>query len=101
MKKIFEKIEELRETYFKIWEEVCNIESPTNYKEGVDRVGDYFVEMAKKRGWKVECSKQKVSGDVVCITMNSDLDLKPVSLSGHIDTVHPVGSFGTPAVRYD
>lgn len=33
--------------------------------------------------------------------MNPDADGIPVSLSGHMDTVHPVGSFGTPAVHRD
>ncbi|MBQ2989232.1 MAG: M20/M25/M40 family metallo-hydrolase [Clostridia bacterium] len=31
--------------------------------------------------------------------MNSDVDAAPVTYSAHMDTVHPVGSFGTPAVR--
>ena len=33
--------------------------------------------------------------------MNSEVDVAPVSLSGHIDTVHPLGMFGTPAVKRD
>ncbi len=57
--------------------------------------------MAEERGFKVEYSKQDAAGDVVCITMNPDSDLKPVVISGHIDTVHPIGLFGTPAVRFD
>lgn len=101
MEKVFLKIEKLKDTYFDIWEDVCNIESPTTYKEGVDKVGEYFVSFAKKRGWKVEYSRQEKSGDVVCITMNPEVDAAPVSLSGHIDTVHPLGMFGTPAVKRD
>ena len=101
MKNLFGKIEDLRETYFKVWEDVCNIESPTSYKKGVDEVGQYFAQMAKERGWKVEYSKQEAAGDVVCITMNEGSEKAPVSLSGHIDTVHPIGMFGSPAVRRD
>ncbi len=101
MNDIFNKITEKAAQYFGVWEDVCNIESPTKYKEGVDKVGQYFAEMAKERGWKIEYSRQNMSGDVVCITMNSDSELEPVTLSGHIDTVHPVGMFGTPAVRRD
>lgn len=99
--KAFDKIEKLKETYFDIWEKVCDIESPTNYKPGVDAVGNFFIEMAKERGWKVEICPQDVSGDVVCITMNSDSDKKPICISGHIDTVHPVGSFGEKPTRRD
>ena len=98
---LFKKIDELSEKYIDVLEEVCNIESPTSFKEGVDAVGNYFVDFAEKRGWKVEIFEQPVSGNVVCITLNPDAEGNPVSLSGHMDTVHPVGSFGNPAVRRD
>lgn len=99
--KIFAEIDALNDSYIQIWEDVCNIESPTKYKEGVDAVGRYFADMARERGWLVEIFEQPVSGNVVCITMNPDAKGKPLSLSGHMDTVHAVGSFGTPAVRKD
>lgn len=98
---LFEKIKDLSEIYLDVLEDVCNIESPTNYKEGVDKVGEYFIDMAIKHGWKVEMFEQEIAGNVVCITMNPDAENSPVSLSGHLDTVHPVGSFGTPAVKRD
>lgn len=98
---LFKIIEDLEEKYLDILEHVCNIESPTDFKEGVDRVGAYFVQEAKRRDWAIEISKQEVSGDVVCITLNPEANGKPICVSGHMDTVHPVGSFGTPAVRRD
>ncbi len=98
---LFEKIDSLYEKYLKVWEDVCIIESPTNFKEGVDACGDYFVKYAKALGWVVEKLPQSVSGDPICITMNPTASGKPICLSGHIDTVHPVGSFGTPAVHFD
>lgn len=98
---LFQNIDNLYETYLKIWEEVCRIESPTDCKEGVDAVGDYFVALAKKHGWQVEKLPQKVSGDAICITMNPDAKAQPIALSGHMDTVHPVGLFGDPSVTKD
>ena len=98
---VFRKIDELEETYLNIWEQVCDIESPTRYKEGVDAVGKFFADMAVQRGWKVEYCRQEVSGDVVSITMNADSPEKPLCISGHIDTVHPVGSFGPKPTRRD
>ena len=47
MRKILKKTEDLEAKYFSVWEDACNIESPTKYKEGVDRVGAYFAQMAK------------------------------------------------------
>jgi len=98
---LFEKIDSLNKYYLNVLEDVCNIESPTSLKEGVDETGRYFIKMAEERGWKVEVYKQDVAGDVVCITLNADLPEAPISLSGHLDTVHHVGLFGTPAVRRD
>lgn len=100
-RKLFEVIDGLSGEYLDILEDVCNIESPTSCKEGVDAVGSYFVKMAEKRAWKIEVLKQELAGDVICITLNPDSEGKPISVSGHIDTVHPIGSFGNPAVRRD
>ena len=98
---ISENIDRLYDKYLSVWEDICNIESPTADKRGVDAVGDYIIQMARERGWTVEVLEQKVSGNAVCITVNPDVDAPPLSLSGHTDTVHPVGSFGTPAVHKD
>ena len=99
MKDIFEKIDSLNEAYVDIWEDICNLESPSSDKAGVDRVGAYCMKMAQERGWKTEVFEQENFGNVVCITMNPQAECPPVALSGHMDTVHPVGSFGVPAVK--
>ena len=100
-KQLFKTIEELKEQYLDILEDVCNIESPTVFKKGVDEVGAYFIDAAKQHNWKIDVFKQEISGDVVCLTLNPDAKGEPVCVSGHMDTVHPVGSFGTPAVKRD
>ena len=84
-----------------MWEDVCNIDSPTNFKEGVDDVCEYFVDVAKKQGFQIEILKNEVSGNAACITMNPESDKAPVCFSGHMDTVHPVGFFGCPPVKID
>lgn len=87
--------------YRRIWEEICNIESPTAYKEGVDAVGQYVTRWAEEKSFTVTKLPQPVSGDPLCITINGDIDAQPISMGCHMDTVHPVGTFGTPAVRVD
>lgn len=94
-------VEGLFSRYLDFWVEVCNEESPTNYKEGVDRVGALFIREAKRLGFSVSVHEEAVSGNAVCISMNEDAVGEPIIISGHIDTVHPVGSFGTPAVKID
>ena len=97
--KLFETIDGLSEKYINILADICNIESPTDCKEGVDRVGAYVMDIAKAKGWDIEVSPQAVSGDAVCITLNPEAKGAPVVFSGHMDTVHPVGSFDKPIVR--
>lgn len=100
-KSILEKVDGLYPQYLAAWEDVCKIESPTDYKAGVDEVGNYFIRMAKLRGWQVEVDSQAVAGDAICITMNPDAAKAPVTLSAHLDTVHPVGAYGEQLVHRD
>ncbi len=97
--KIYESIPSLEKQYVEFWEEVCNIESPTDNKEAIDKVGALFIKKAEDLGFKIEKCKQKVSGDAICITMNEEIAEKPICFSAHIDTVHPVGAFGYPPVK--
>ena len=99
--KLFSIIDEMNDTYCDLWENVCNIESPTNYKKGVDEVGNVFISMANERGWQVNVLEDENAGNAISITINPGSQARPVVFSGHIDTVHPVGLFGTPAVRRD
>lgn len=99
--KVFGLIDTLADEYINILADICRIESPTDYKEGVDAVGRYLIEIAKKRGWDIELCSQKVSGDAICFTINPDAKKPAVVFSGHMDTVHPVGSFDEPIVRIE
>lgn len=98
---LFELIEAKKEEYLDFLKNVVEIESPTTYKNGVDAVGNYFIEKAKEHGWMTEIFEQKIVGNVVVITMNPDIDKDPVCLSGHIDTVYPLGYFGNPCVKLE
>lgn len=99
--KVLKTIDGLEKKYLDVLESVCNIESPTLFKEGVDACGRYFINMAKEKGWKVEICPQKLSGDAICITLNPHATGSLVCASAHLDTVHPVGLFGNPPTRRD
>jgi len=101
MDRLSAEIKALEAEYLRFWEEVCNTESPTRYKAGVDAVAALFARRAEALGFACEWHREQVSGDVLCITMNSDVKASPFTMSGHLDTVHTVGSFGTPAVRIE
>ncbi len=98
---LFSCLDSLEGKYISFWEDVCNIESPTDDINGVNACCEYFVDKAKAFGWKVEKMPTEKAGKPVCITMNPDALGTPISLSGHLDTVHAVGSFGSPATSKD
>ena len=72
---VFAKIDSLYERYVQVWEDVCNIESPTACKAGVDAVGNYFIAMAEERGWSVEVCAQEKS---VTMTLTASADCKKI-----------------------
>ena len=99
--KVCAQIDELFDEHLGVLVDVCNIESPTDDKSGVDAVGDYFVNIANKHGWQVERHREVRCGDAIAITMNPDVDKAPVVFSAHMDTVHPKGLFGYPPTRVE
>ena len=101
LNKLKESLDFLEKKYISVWEDICNIESPTWDKAGVDAVGKYCATLAESLGYKAEIKEIKTAGNVVIITMNPDAVGKPFCISGHMDTVHEKGSFGTPAAKID
>ena len=100
-KKVFEKIDELSGKYLDVLIDACNIESKTEDKEGVDKVGDYFAASAKDLGYEIKKKEFERAGNVYSFTYNPNGKKKPISLSGHMDTVHKKGSFGYPPTRIE
>ncbi len=101
IKEIFEIIDERADEHLELLARLASVESPTSDKAGVDEACALIVEVARERGWEVEYHREPVAGDAACITMNCSAEGAPVVLSGHIDTVHPKGSFGYPPVKIE
>ncbi len=101
VKNIFERIDALYDYYLSVWKDVCDIESPTKDKAGIDACCDYFVRLAKERGWEVDVSREPVAGNAASITLNPTAEGAPVCLSGHLDTVHEKGLFGYPPTKIE
>ncbi|MBR5140048.1 MAG: M20/M25/M40 family metallo-hydrolase [Clostridia bacterium] len=99
LEKLKETLDLIENKYIRIWEDICNIESPTWDKAGVDSVGKYCATLAESLGYKAEIKEIKTAGNIVIITMNQNAENQPFCISGHMDTVHEKGSFGTPAAR--
>ena len=98
---LFARIDDLYPEYAEFWKAVCMMETPTGDKERVDALGQFLKDRAAALGFRIEEHREDVSGNALCFTMNADAAGAPVCFSAHMDTVHPVGSFGETPVHTD
>ena len=91
---VFAAAERLVDKYISLWVDICNLESYTSDKEGVDAVGAYFIRHANALGYEIDVHEEKVSGNALTLTMNSAVNAPSICFSGHMDTVFPRGMFG-------
>ena len=99
MEKIFTSIESKRVEYEALLEELVTLESYTPDKPGVDVVGDRIRSFAEGKGFHVKTVPFEKAGNGLLITWNEEAQLPPVAFTGHLDTVHPVGTFEKPVFR--
>ena len=98
---VFSAIDRKTEKYVSVWKRFSELESPTLDKAGVDLASEYIAELGEELGFSVTRFPMEGAGDVFEITMNPASPLPPLCFSGHVDTVHARGSFGTPTVRIE
>lgn len=91
----------LSNKYIDLLKEICNIESGSYDKRGIDNVSDFLVNFAKDFGYKIERKSFDNAGDCLCIDYIPNIKKPFIVLSAHMDTVYEKGFFGYPAVRMD
>ena len=78
-----------------LWRELVQIESPSYYKEGVDRVGQLLETFCKEElGYHIRFQNDPIYGN--CLAACScpfDQYEHGIAISAHMDTVHALGSF--------
>ncbi len=94
-------IEELYPKYVDFWIKLCNIESHTPFKQGVDQVGKTILEYTKDMGYESEVLQIEECGNAMFLTLKGNGNKPPVCLTAHMDTVFPVGSLEKHPVRID
>lgn len=99
--KVFCEIDKLSKKYTELLVDICNIESKSDNKEGVNEVGAYLADVAKKFGYSIKKREFEKAGNVYSFTLNSDGKKKMISLSGHMDTVFEKGVFGYPPTKIE
>ena len=100
MENIFSYIDSNREKFLSFWEDICNIEGTSADKESIDKLSDFITEFAENLGFSVSRIPFENCGDYLVIDSRPDAE-KGYAFMAHTDTVHPIGSFGAPAVRRD
>jgi len=74
---------------------LVEIESPSDNKSAVDRLGQHVAEKFAALGGAVRIHKASAFGDHVQVDFAGPSTKKPVLLLGHIDTVYPLGTLAT------
>ena len=98
MERVFARIEALTPEYEGLWEQVCSFETPSDNKTALDEQTRFLAAFAREHGFSVTEYPFPRAGD--CLTAETRAGEAPrIALLAHLDTVHPVGSFGQPPVR--
>jgi glutamate carboxypeptidase len=79
---------------------VVEIESPSNWKPGVDRLAHFITEEFRQCAGKVHLLKHPVAGSAVSARFwPGKLEQKPILLLGHLDTVWEIGTLAQMPFR--
>lgn len=98
MDRVFARIEALTPEYEELWERICSFETPSDDKAALDEQTKFLAAYAKASGFHVTEYPFPRAGN--CLTAETKGGEAPrIALLAHLDTVHPVGSFGDPPVR--
>ena len=88
-------IDEHEQQMLQLWRQLVRIESPSHYKEGVDRVGEVLADFCQNQlGYYIRYQFDEVYGNCLAACSCPFEDYKHgIAISAHMDTVHALGSF--------
>jgi|KBSMisStandDraft_5_1062788.scaffolds.fasta_scaffold00707_4 glutamate carboxypeptidase len=73
-------------------EQLVTLESPSDVKAAVDRVGTVLASRFEQLGGKVRIHPEEKFGNHLQVDFQGESGQKPFLLLGHMDTVYPVGT---------
>src|SRR6266852_3354510 len=79
--------------------QMAEIESPSDSKQAVDRLGKYLADKFSRLGGRVQFHPAAQFGDHLQVDFSGKDERKRVLLLGHMDTVYPVGTLATMPCR--
>ena len=90
--KAFSYLEQYHGEMISLWEEFVRLESPSAVPDAIDEVASHLDTYCRALGMTTD--KFKVDGSGTCVEAETAGGaLAPLMFLGHIDTVHPIGSF--------
>src|SRR6476646_7137393 len=92
--------EEHRADMLDVLKRMVELESPSDNKAAVDRLGEYLAQQFESLGGKVTFFPQETCGAHLKVDFRGD-NGKPVLLLGHFDTVWPLGTLKTMPFRVE
>lgn len=84
--------EERKDQMVNFTRDMVEIESPSNNKQAVDRVGALIASRFEGMGGRIRFHRTANFGDHLQVDFESSHRQKPVLLLGHYDTVYPMGT---------
>lgn len=101
LQKMYDFIDASYEDMVELLVKLAEIESPSSYKEGVDRVCNEIKRFCEDNGIQTKVYEYPNAGNSFTAIINKDSGKKEIALMGHMDTVHPVGAFGESTVMIE
>lgn len=101
LKKAFDFIEKEEEIMKKLWFELVKIESQSTHREGVNTAVKFLGENLEKFGMKTKIFDYGSGGNSITAYFDNKSNQLEMVLMGHLDTVHPKGSFGEEVIKID
>ena len=83
-----------------LWKNIVSIESPSSDKQAVGRIAAHLDTYCDAMGMNRKMFSFEKAGPTFMAWTGAGQD-KPIALIGHMDTVHPVGSFGAEPFLVD
>jgi glutamate carboxypeptidase len=91
--------EERQEQIIQTVRQLVEIESPSDNKEGVDRLGSLLAGRFEGLGGHAKFHRTQGFGDHLQVDFSGKKSGKPIMLLGHLDTVYPLGTLSTMPFR--
>ena len=91
--------EDRRDQIIQTVRQLVEIESPSDNKEAVDRLGSFLAGKFERLGGHAKLHRTQGCGDHLQVDFPGKSAGKPVMLLGHLDTVYPLGTLSAMPFR--